>query len=105
MHSFFSIEINLKNVMMLRRSKKLSKKKKHLFKLFFRILEKDPYNRNPQTIALYLSSLVELKFKNELFLVAHKLVEESPNLPVSWYAVGCYYYLIQNFENARRYFT
>jgi tetratricopeptide (TPR) repeat protein len=36
---------------------------------------------------------------------AHQLVEEYPAAAVSWYAVGCYYHMISDFENARRYFS
>ena len=41
----------------------------------------------------------------ELFYLAHQLVEEYPAAAVSWYAVGCYYHMIGDFENARRYFS
>ena len=34
-----------------------------------------------------------------------QLVEEYPTSAVSWYAVGCYYHMIADFENARRYFS
>ena len=47
---------------------------------------------------------VELKDTNGLFFKAHQLVDSYPEKPVSWFAVGCYYYLIGNNENARRYF-
>lgn len=43
-------------------------------------------------------------FVNELFYRAHKLVDEVPQSPIAWYAVACYYYAIQNYEAARRYF-
>ncbi len=52
----------------------------------------------------HLSCLVELKLKNELFYCGHKLVEENSASPVAWYGVACYYYLIGNLDNSRRYF-
>jgi len=35
----------------------------------------------------------------------HQLVEAYPQLPISWFAVGCYYYLIRKYDLARRYFN
>lgn len=42
-------------------------------------------------------------FLTELFTLAHKLVELYPSLAISWYAVGCYYYIIDKCDAARRY--
>lgn len=67
------------------------------------ILDKDPHHRGAAAI-IHLSTLVELKLKNELFYFAHQLVDAAPTSAVSWYGVGCYYYLIGNYENARKYF-
>lgn len=53
---------------------------------------------------MHLAALVTLKQKVELFRIAHGLVDAYAALPVSWFAVGCYYYCIENFEQARRYF-
>lgn len=41
----------------------------------------------------------------ELFTLGHNLVDLYPNLAVSWYAVGCYYYVIGNREKARQYLS
>eukprot|EP01102_Stenamoeba_stenopodia_P001135 TRINITY_DN10993_c0_g1_i1.p1 TRINITY_DN10993_c0_g1~~TRINITY_DN10993_c0_g1_i1.p1 ORF type:complete len:605 (+),score=160.42 TRINITY_DN10993_c0_g1_i1:44-1816(+) len=68
------------------------------------ILEKDPYNHGA-LMPIHLSTLVQLKLKSELFYCSHKLVEENPNSAVSWYGVGCYYYLIESYESSRRYFS
>lgn len=38
--------------------------------------------------------LVELRKSSQLFAFAHELVDTYPNAWTSWYAVGCYYYLI-----------
>lgn len=51
---------------------------------------------------LYLQ--VELKDKNGLFYMAHKLVDSYPEKPISWFAVGCYYYLIGKNDSARKFF-
>ena len=69
-----------------------------------RILKVDPYNFDTNIFCLHLSSLVELEKKTELFYAAHKLAEENPTLAISWYAVGCYYFLIGRYESARNYF-
>lgn len=42
--------------------------------------------------------------KNQLFYTAHQLVEAGPKQAVSWFAVGCYYHLLDKNELAQRYF-
>lgn len=49
--------------------------------------------------------LVELRKCSQLFALAHELVDAYPNAWTSWYAVGCYYYLIGKSELARRYLS
>ncbi|CAK1543833.1 unnamed protein product [Leptosia nina] len=49
--------------------------------------------------------LVELKKSPDLFTFAHCLIDAYPQNWTSWYAVGCYYYLIGNFEFTRRYLS
>ena len=39
----------------------------------------------------------------DLFHLAHKLVENYPEWVISWFAVGCYYYMVSRHEFARRY--
>jgi anaphase-promoting complex subunit 6 len=65
-------------------------------------MENDPYNTT--ILVVHISCLVELNLKNELFYLAHKLVDENPENFLSWYTVGAYYYLIGNNEKTRRYF-
>jgi len=55
-------------------------------------------------ILLHIVCLYELQKKNDLFYVAHQLVEYYPNHEISWFAVGCYYLLIGQSSEARRYF-
>jgi anaphase-promoting complex subunit 6 len=64
------------------------------------LLEKDPYHL--WSMPLHLGAALELGKKNELFLRAHSLVQEYPNKAVSWFAVGCYYYCIRQYDHARR---
>jgi len=54
---------------------------------------------------VHVCSMMRLDLHSELFYLAHQLVEEYPAAAVSWYAVGCYYHMIGDFENARRYFS
>ncbi|KAG0204145.1 anaphase promoting complex subunit cdc16 [Mortierella sp. GBA30] len=67
-----------------------------------RILQMDKYNL--ACIPMHLVSLYELDQKNELFFIAHELVNQHPKHAVAWFAVGVYYYLIGNLGEARRYF-
>ncbi|EFJ07248.1 hypothetical protein SELMODRAFT_272183 [Selaginella moellendorffii] len=66
------------------------------------LLEKDPYHL--KCMPLHLGAALELGRKNELFLRAHNLVQEYSQRPIAWFAVGCYYYCIRQFDHARRYF-
>ena len=56
-------------------------------------------------LLLHIGCLSELGYRNELFLLAHRLVEENASSPLSWYAVGCYYMCIGSYNSARRYFS
>ena len=67
------------------------------------ILHSDPYHE--ACLPIHITCLVELKKTNELFFLAHKLVDNYPQKAISWYAVGGYYYLIEKYEQARRYFS
>ena len=42
--------------------------------------------------------------KSQLFYTAHQLVEAGPKQAVSWFAVACYYHLLDKNELAQRYF-
>ncbi|XP_053605725.1 cell division cycle protein 16 homolog [Plodia interpunctella] len=62
---------------------------------------RDPWGCVPVRAAC----LVELKKSAELFSFAHTLVDAYPQEWTSWFAVGCYYYLIGKSEFARRYLS
>jgi len=68
------------------------------------LLNKDPLSDNQILLIVHAATLTELKQHNELFYFSHRLTETHPKLAASWYAVSCYYYLIQDLENARKYF-
>ncbi|CAG9830325.1 unnamed protein product [Diabrotica balteata] len=65
------------------------------------ILKVDPYH--DACLPIHISCQVELKQSNKLFTLAHVLVDLYPNLAISWFAVGCYYYIIGKSDFARRY--
>ncbi|XP_021915028.1 cell division cycle protein 16 homolog [Zootermopsis nevadensis] len=65
------------------------------------VLKKDPYHSG--CLPVHISCLVELKKVNKLFYLAHRLVDLYPEMAISWYAVGCYYYVIGKFNNYRQY--
>lgn len=73
------------------------------YKLTNATLNSDPFHE--ACLPVHISCLVQLKKSNDLFYLAHKLVDNYPQKAVSWYAVGCYYYLIEKYEPARRYFS
>jgi len=62
----------------------------------------DPFYE--RCLPVYLSSLVELRLKTDLYYLAHRLVEIQPKSAVAWFAVGCYYVAIHKNEAAQRYF-
>jgi anaphase-promoting complex subunit 6 len=73
------------------------------YSLSCRVLKRDPFQRS--VLPVHICCMMRLDYHAELFYLAHQLVEEYPSLAVSWYAVGCYYHMIADFENARRYFS
>ncbi|XP_035828816.1 cell division cycle protein 16 homolog isoform X3 [Aplysia californica] len=89
----------------------VSSAEQHLYNCDFRaaynitskVLSKDPYNS--QCLPIHIAVLVELKNSNALFYIAHKLVDYYPDKSLSWFAVGCYYMLTENFIPARWYLS
>ena len=50
---------------------------------------------------LYFATLVELGKKNDLYLLAHSLVDEYPKKALTWFGIGCYYMATKQFDQAR----
>uniref|UniRef100_W5M4B4 Cell division cycle 16 homolog (S. cerevisiae) n=1 Tax=Lepisosteus oculatus TaxID=7918 RepID=W5M4B4_LEPOC len=74
------------------------------YKLTSMVMVKDPFHAN--CLPLHIGTLVELSKSNELFYLAHRLVDLYPNGTVSWFAVGCYYLMVgHKNEHARRYLS
>lgn len=69
-----------------------------------RIIAKEPGHATG--LPLHLACLAQIpRLASSLFMLAHKLVEQEPTSPVSWYAVGLWYYLGERYAEARRYFA
>lgn len=67
-----------------------------------RILE--IHDTHAGTLPLHLACMQHLpNLRARLFLFAHELVDREPESPVSWYAVGLWYYGGRRWEEARRY--
>lgn len=49
--------------------------------------------------------MYELRMSNDLFMAAHQFVERHSRFAVAWYAVAVYYFLIENYSDAKRYFS
>lgn len=73
------------------------------FELCEKILERDEFNFD--VLPTYVQCLYELGGKNKLFLVSHKLAESFPKSAITWFAVGTYYFSINNITEARKYFS
>ena len=73
------------------------------FELSSSILEKDVHHL--QTLPVHISSLMEIDKPTQLFSIAHQLVDLYPESAISWFAVGCYYLVINRVEPARRYLS
>ncbi|KAF6256091.1 hypothetical protein COO60DRAFT_1471149 [Scenedesmus sp. NREL 46B-D3] len=73
------------------------------YQLTSSILSQDSYAT--QALSTHLAAALLLGKKNELFLRAHKLVEEYPNSALAWFGVGCYYMASRQYEQARRFFA
>ena len=46
-----------------------------------------------------------MKNCNELFIYASRLVESYPTKALSWYTIACYYYVTNNQDQSRKYFS
>ncbi|KAL3503103.1 hypothetical protein ACH5RR_037552 [Cinchona calisaya] len=73
------------------------------FQLTSVLLEKDPFHM--KCTLVHLAAAMELGHSNELYLMSCNLVKDYPQKALSWFAVGCYYYCIKKFDQARRYFS
>uniref|UniRef100_A0A915APB9 Cell division cycle protein 16 n=1 Tax=Parascaris univalens TaxID=6257 RepID=A0A915APB9_PARUN len=54
-------------------------------------------------ILVHVATLVQLRKSDELFMLAHRLVDNQPDDEISWYTVGCYYYTIGQLGTAKNF--
>ena len=73
------------------------------FSLTTSVMKDDPFHT--ECLPIHISCLVELKKPNNLFHLAHKLVELYPEWVIAWFAVGCYYFMVSKHDSARRYLS
>ncbi|BAT89487.1 anaphase-promoting complex subunit 6 [Vigna umbellata] len=73
------------------------------FDLTYVLLERDLFHL--KCTLVHLAAAVELGHSNELYLMACNLVKDYPQMALSWFAVGCYYYCIKKYDQSRRYFS
>ena len=66
------------------------------------VLKQDPYHET--CLPVYITCLVAVKKPQALFRLSHRLVDCDPDNATAWYSVGCYYYVIGRYEEARKYF-
>lgn len=55
-------------------------------------------------VILYVVCQCQLSKKNELFMIAHQLVDLYPEKSIPWFAVGTYYFSIGKYMEARNYY-
>ncbi|KAM0835883.1 hypothetical protein ACQ4PT_062656 [Festuca glaucescens] len=72
------------------------------FELTSVLLERDPFHL--KCTLVHLAAAMELGHSNDLYLLSCNLVKDYPQKAISWFAVGCYYYCIKKYDQARRYF-
>ncbi|KAE8789356.1 anaphase-promoting complex subunit 6 [Hordeum vulgare] len=72
------------------------------FELTSVLLERDPFHL--KSTLVHLAAAMELGHSNDLYLLSCNLVKDYPQKAISWFAVGCYYYCIKKYDQARRYF-
>lgn len=61
----------------------------------------DPFDS--RGLIIYIATMVELGLKTELFYLGHELANNYPKMAISWYAVGCYYFICKKLELAQKY--
>ncbi|PKA62775.1 Anaphase-promoting complex subunit 6 [Apostasia shenzhenica] len=73
------------------------------FELTSSLLAKDPFHL--KSALVHLAAAVELEHSNDLYLMACNLIKDYPQKPLSWFAIGCYYFSIKKYDQARRHFS
>lgn len=61
------------------------------------------YGYYEDCILVHIACLVALRKHNALFALSHKLVDMMKESHITWYAVGCYYYTVAQYVNAKKF--
>jgi len=61
------------------------------------------YGYYEDCILVHIACLVALRKHNALFTLSHKLVDTMKESHITWYAVGCYYYTVDQFSTAKKF--
>lgn len=67
-----------------------------------RVIARDAHHQ--RALLVHLAVLYELGQVNDIFLLAHSLVDNCPEQAISWYAVGVYNLAAGKYNDAKRYF-
>lgn len=59
--------------------------------------------KDSPVVLLYISTMIQLCFSQELFYLGHQLVPKYSNDVLTWYCVGGYYYTVNKFDSAQKY--
>ncbi|XP_020593045.1 anaphase-promoting complex subunit 6 [Phalaenopsis equestris] len=73
------------------------------FELTSLLLAKDPFHM--KCTLFHLAAAMELGHSNDLYLLACNLIKDHPQKAISWFAIGCYYYSIKKYDQARKHFS
>jgi anaphase-promoting complex subunit 6 len=80
-----------------------SKKYLSAYNITNKLIKKDKYEES--LMELHICLLVELSKKSELYAICSNLYEYNNKSSLTWFAIGCYYYLIKKYDLSRKNFT
>eukprot|EP01059_Diplonema_ambulator_P010337 TRINITY_DN20333_c1_g1_i1.p1 TRINITY_DN20333_c1_g1~~TRINITY_DN20333_c1_g1_i1.p1 ORF type:complete len:671 (+),score=212.52 TRINITY_DN20333_c1_g1_i1:41-2014(+) len=66
------------------------------------VLEEDSFHE--PCCVLHTAALVTLRKKTDLFQLSHEIANRTPNSVLSWFVVGCYYYTVEDYDKAGKYY-
>jgi anaphase-promoting complex subunit 6 len=61
------------------------------------------YGYYEDCILVHIACLVALRKHNALFALSHKLVDTMKENHITWYSVGCYYYMVELYATAKKF--
>ncbi|KAI6205184.1 hypothetical protein M3Y94_00763900 [Aphelenchoides besseyi] len=61
------------------------------------------YGYYENCILVHIACLVALRKHNALYALGHKLVDTMKDNHITWYAIGCYYYTVEQYTAAKKF--